>query len=181
MNNTSEAIAASVKSSHDHVTPKKAFVTASNHFITYLGVGTIVACFTIWFAASAAHAQDSLGQQAARASTGITTGWWSPETTATAPQITLAAADLSRFRASGLHQTSTQISSPVNNALQPSGSFFSPSQTKYIQPQSLLADTRPLINVNGTLVRPLAQVSYAGWSLPVVLRTSPLAGSDGRW
>jgi hypothetical protein len=190
MYNTIKATAASVKSSNSNVT--RASVTMFNHFVRYLGILTMVGCLTVWFGAPVAHAQELLGHQAASASTGITTGWWSPDiaSSAASPHFLLSTAGLPNFEAFDSLKTSTAQShgslpgDPMDNYVAnltdggslPSISFLALVQTSYVQWESSLADTPTPTSVNGAMVYPLMQVNYAGWNLPVALYTSPLRG-----
>jgi hypothetical protein len=189
MNNTIKATAASVKSIHSDVT--RASTTMFNRFVTYLGILAMFACLTVCFGVPVAHAQELLGYQAASASNGITTGWWSPDTaaSATSPHFLLSMPGLPNFQAFDSLKTSTAQSDgnvpgdPMDNYVAnleggtlPSISFLALVQTSYIQWESRLADTRTPTSVNGAMVYPLVQVNYAGWNLPVALYTSPLRG-----
>jgi hypothetical protein len=54
----------------------------------------------------------------------------------------------------------------------PSISLLSVLQTRYIDWESSLADTRTPTSVNGAMVYPLFQINYANGSLPVALYNS---------
>jgi hypothetical protein len=157
-------------------------------FGLYLGILVLIACLTVCFAAAKVQAQDFPIQDGAQAST-VTTGWWSLETaaSATSPRFLLSNAGLPSFRAFDSLKASTALSGGnsfadaesnyVANLTEdeplPTISLLSVLQTRYIDWESSLADTRTPTSVNGAMVYPLFQINYANGSLPVALYNSP--------
>lgn len=187
MNNI-EIIAKSATSSqavsHD---PSETDVSLFDCFALYLGILVLIACLTVYFAAAKARAQDFPNQHGAQVAT--VTGWWSLESaaSATSPRFLLSNAGLPNFQAFDSLKASTALSGgtsladPENNYVAnltedeplPSISLLSVLQTRYVDWESSLADTRTPTSVNGAMVYPLFQINYGNGSLPVTLYNSP--------
>jgi hypothetical protein len=194
--NTIENIAKSATTSHgaSH-SPSETSVSLFDSLVLYLSILTLMACLSFLFAA-AAHAQSLPGQETAQAPATITTGWWSVESATSSPRFLLSIAGLPSFQAFDTVKTSTAISGTnlsadsTDNYLANlgdagslrSGSFLSLVQTRYVEWESSLADTRTPTSVNGAMVYPLFQINYENGTLPVALYNSSLRGSsDTRW
>jgi hypothetical protein len=187
MNNI-ETIAKSATSSqavsHD---PSETVVSLFDCFALYSGILVLIACLTVCFAVAKAHAQDLPTQGSAQAAT-ATIGWSSLESSAsaTSPRFLLSVAGLPDFQAFDSLKASTALAGgnppadPANNYVAnltedeslPSVSVLSLLQTRYVEWESSLADTRTLTSVNGTMVYPLFQINYSNGSLPVALYNS---------
>jgi hypothetical protein len=187
MNNI-ETIAKSATSSQAvSYDPSETEVSLFDRFALYLGILVLIACLAVCFAAAKAHAQDLPTQDGAQVST-VTNGWWSLEcgASATSPRFLLSNAGLPSFRAFDSLKSSTALSGgtsladPESNYVAnltedeslPSISLLSVLQTRYIDWESSLADTRTPTSVNCAMVYPLFQINYANGSLPVALYNS---------
>jgi hypothetical protein len=165
--------------------PSETDVSLFDCFALYLGILVLSACLTVCFAAAKAHAQDLPSRDSAPTNTA---GWWSLESaaSATSPRFLLSNAGLPNFRAFDSLKASTALSGGTsladaeNNYVAnltedeplPSISLLSVLQTRYVDWESSLADTRTPTSVNGAMVYPLFQINYANGSLPVALYNS---------
>ena len=177
--------------------PTEAAVSLFDCLALYLGTLVLIACLTVCLAAPKAHAQDLRSQSTAQSAI-ATTGWWSMESSAsaTSPHFLLSVAGLPNFQAfesleassalSGANSQADSANSYVANLNDdeplPTISLLALLQTRYVDWESSLADTRTPTSVNGAMVYPLFQINYANGSLPVALYNSSLYGSsDTRW
>jgi hypothetical protein len=169
-------------------TLSQAAVSLFDCFALYLGILVLIACLTVCLAAAEAHAQN-LPSQGIAQSASMTNGWWPLESSssATSPRFLLSVAGLPDFQALDSLQASTALAGAnppadlANNYAAnltedqplPSVSLLALMQTRYVDWESSLADTRTPTSVNGAMVYPLFQINYAGGSLPVALYNSP--------
>ena len=178
-------IETTAKSANSHTARQastQAAVSIFDCFGLYLGILALIATLAVFFAAAKADAQDLPGQGSGQFAT-MTTGWWSSSTTS--PRFLLSVAGLPDFQALDSVQASTALSGPLGNPENnyaanltdseplPSVSLLSLIQTRYVDWESDLADTRTPTSVNGAMVYPLFQINYGNGSLPVALYNSP--------
>jgi hypothetical protein len=144
----------------------------------------MVLCSAAFLIAPAAHANELTSNNVGASAKTAACGRWSgPDASKAVPNLIVSMADLSRFEPTGSINSSTAKPSAYQQTNLPGRGFnnqgyrstlplvapISLTETNYLHWESRLAGTRALVGVNTNGVRPLAEVSYAGWHLPITL------------
>lgn len=153
----------------------------------------MVLCSATFLIAASAHAEELASSDVGPAAKTAASGSWSR---AYAPKLVanliLSMAELSHFEPTSATNSSTAAPSAYQplrgrgfntqayRSTVPLVSPVSLTETNYLHWESRLADTRTPVGVNSEGARPLAEVNYAGWHLPITLYVPTLHEIDER-